>query len=105
VTQTITVGNIGTADLSLGTITMPAEFSLFAGFASTLLAPGETTDFVVQFDAATQGVHGGVVSFDSDDSDENPFDISVVPEPGLVAQLAAGMCALLALRRSRSRTV
>ncbi len=106
VTQTITVGNVGTADLSLGTLTLPAEFSLFAGFGSTLLAPGETTDFVVQFDAATPGTHSGVMSFDSNDADENPYDVLLVPEPGMIEQLAAGACALLALgRRSRGRSL
>jgi hypothetical protein len=103
VTQTINVANIGTSDLTLGTITLPADFSLFAGFGSTLLAPGETTDFVVQYDPASAGTHGGVLSFDSDDGDENPYDLSVVPEPALTAQLVVGAYALMALARRRSR--
>jgi hypothetical protein len=105
VTKMIMVGNVGTSDLSLGAITLAAEYSLVSGFGSTLLAPGQTTDFVVQFDAVTPGTHVGVMSFDSSDADENPFDVTLVPEPGLVAQLVAGVCGLLVLRRTRPRTM
>jgi len=104
VNQTISVANIGTTDLTLGAITLPAEFSLFAGFGSTLLAPGETTDFVVQYDPTSAGAHFGVMRFDSDDGDENPYDILFVPEPALTAQLVVGAYALMALARRRSRT-
>ena len=75
--QTITVGNVGTLDLSLGTITLPVGYSLASGFASTLLAPGQTTTFVVELEAVTEGTHAGAVSFDSNDTDENPFDFNV----------------------------
>ena len=103
VTRTISVANVGTADLTLGTITLPAEFSLFSGFGSTLLVSGQTTDFVVQYDAVSAGTQLGVVSFDYNDGDENPYDISVVPEPGMIAQLVVGACALAGLRRRRPR--
>jgi hypothetical protein len=77
VSQTITVRNVGTVDLSLGAITLPSGYSLATGFGTTLLAPGQTTSFVVELDALTQGTYTGVVRFASNDADENPFDISV----------------------------
>ncbi len=76
-TQTISVGNVGTLDLSLGTIALPSGYSLVTGFGTTLLAPGQTTNFVVQLDAVFEGSHAGVVSFDSNDANENPFDFGV----------------------------
>ncbi len=85
--RTIRVRNTGTDDLLLGAITLPAGFSLIADFGSTLLVPGQTTDFVVQLDAAVDADYVGVISFDSDDADENPYDfgvsgtVSVVPPP------------------------
>jgi hypothetical protein len=97
---------VGTSDLLLGTITLPSDFSLLVGFGSTQLAPGETTDFVVQFDAVSTAEAEGVVSFVSNDADENPYDFTVlVPEPGLISQMAAGVMMLLALRRVRSRAI
>jgi subtilisin family serine protease len=105
VSKTLTVANLGTLDLALGSITVPAGYSLVSGFGSTLLTPGQTTDFVVQFDAVLPGNQLGVMSFGSNDTDENPYDVTLVPEPGLVAQLAAGVCGLLALRRRRPRMI
>src|SRR5262249_26080449 len=77
VRQTITVGNVGTLELALGTITLPNGFSLVTGFGTMLLAPGQTTSFGVQLDAFFEGTYAGVIRFTSNDADENPFDISV----------------------------
>jgi hypothetical protein len=87
VTQTITVGNVGTLDLALGTIALPSGYSLVTGFGATLLVPGQATSFVVQMDALFEGTYAGVISIDSNDADENPFDfvvtgtVSVAPVP------------------------
>ena len=46
VTQTITVGNVGTLDLALSaTINLPAGYSLVSGFGTTLLSPGAVDNF------------------------------------------------------------
>ena len=77
VTQTFTVKNVGTLDLTLGTITVPAGFSLQSDFGVTPLPSGQTTDFTLQLDALAAGSYAGVVSFDSNDLDENPFEFDV----------------------------
>ena len=77
VSQTITVSNVGAVDLQLGTITLPTGYSLVTGFGTTVVVPGQTTNFVVQLDAGAVGTYTGVLSFDSNDADENPFDFSV----------------------------
>jgi len=73
--RTITVNNVGTLDLSLGNITLPNGFSQVTGFGSTVLAPGQTTNIVIQLDGLVAGSYSGVMSFGTNDADENPFDI------------------------------
>ena len=70
VTQTITVGDVGT-------LTLPSGFSLVADFGATLLIPGQTTTFVVQMDAFIEGTYAGVISIESNDADENPLEFGV----------------------------
>jgi uncharacterized delta-60 repeat protein len=77
-TRTFTVRNIGVKNLTLGpTITVPAGFSLVAGFGSTTLAPGASTTFTVRLGGATLGLISGQVSFATNDPDDNPFKFTV----------------------------
>ena len=76
-TRTFTVRNLGTADLTLGTPSLPAGFSLASGLGVTALAPGASTAFAVRFDAAAIGAAGGRVSFATNDADEDPFDFAI----------------------------
>ena len=76
-TRTFTVRNLGTADLTLGTPSLPAGFSLASGLGVTALAPGASTAFAVRFDAAAAGTAGGRVSFATNDADEDPFDFAI----------------------------
>ena len=50
-----------------------------------MLSPGESTSFEIGIDALTEGNFAGGISFGSNDSDEDPFDIqltaSVTPPP------------------------
>jgi subtilisin family serine protease len=77
VTRTVAVRNLGTTDLTLGAINVPAGFSLVSGFGSTILAPGQSTSFIVQLNGSAEGVFAGSLSFDSNDVDESPFDLTV----------------------------
>ncbi|MDH3508896.1 MAG: S8 family serine peptidase, partial [Gammaproteobacteria bacterium] len=90
VVQTITVSNVGTLDLALGTITWPTGYSLLSGPATTLLSPGQTTSFDLQLDAALEGSYAGAITIDSNDADENPFDLSAsgTVTSGQVAQVS-----------------
>jgi hypothetical protein len=77
VTRTFTVRNAGTAGLTLGAINVPSGFTLTSGFGSTTLIPGATTSFTVRFDAAEVGPTSGVLSFATNDADENPFNFAI----------------------------
>jgi subtilisin family serine protease len=75
--QTFTVYNLGTTNLTLGTLTVPAGFTVTAGFASTTLAPNTSTTFTVRLDAASVGTNSGQLSFGNNDADENPFNFTI----------------------------
>lgn len=71
---TVQVSNLGTADLSLGSVTLSGSaFSLVAGLSTSVLKAGESTSFVVRFVAPAPGSTSGALSFTSNDPDEGQF--------------------------------
>jgi hypothetical protein len=99
VSRTIAVRNLGTTDLTMGTLTVPAGFSVVSDFSSPTIAPGQTGSFVLQLNASTVGVVTGVLSLPSNDADENPFDmtlsgtVSLYPAPVVIDDGDAGYAA------------
>jgi CII-binding regulator of phage lambda lysogenization HflD len=74
--RTFTVENIGDADLTLGSVTLPNGFSLTEGLSSSLIA-GASDTFTIQLDTSAVGTYEGNISFVSNDSDENPFNFTI----------------------------
>jgi hypothetical protein len=70
------VRNVGKAGVVLGPVVPPAGFTLGKGLAATL-GPGESDTFTLHLDASSPGVRSGLVSFSTNDGDENPFDFPV----------------------------
>lgn len=81
--KTFTVANTGTADLTTANLVLPAGYTLAAGsdLAATI-TPASSDDFIVELDTATEGIKGGEITFDTNDSDENPFNITVTANVG-----------------------
>ena len=79
VNRTFIIRNDGTGPLSLGTITVPAGFTLVPP-AWTTLAPGLSAPFMLTLDTAVPGIFGGDVTIANSDSDENPFNFAVSGE-------------------------
>jgi len=87
--QTFVVSNGGTADLVVSATTLtganPVEFSIVSGGAPFTLAPGATQDVVVSFNPTSTGAKSATLSIESNDPDENPFDVPLsgngVPVP------------------------
>ena len=84
VTKTLTVKNLGTADLTLTQITqgsLPSGYTLVSGFGNLTLTPSgtanDTTTFQIRLEAGSVGSYSGPVSFANNDSDENPFNFSL----------------------------
>ncbi|WP_166832093.1 beta strand repeat-containing protein [Thalassoroseus pseudoceratinae] len=79
-TQTFTIQNNGTADLTLGTINVTganaADFVITQP-ATTTVASGGNVTFMVMFDPAADGVRNATINIPSDDADEDPYDFAV----------------------------
>ena len=75
-TRTFTLTNSGTADLSLGSLTLPTGFSAVGALPATL-AGGASTPLVIQVDTTAAGTFSGSLSLTNNDSDENPFDFAI----------------------------
>jgi hypothetical protein len=76
VSRTFTVYNDGNATLTLGTVTVPAGFTLSEGLPSSL-APGSSDTFTVRLDVTTPGTKAGDISIATNDSNENPFNFRI----------------------------
>ncbi len=72
VSRTFTVRNTGIGDLLCSGLSVPAGFSVTEGLAATI-APAASDTFTVRLDAATAGVFGRYVRFNTNDFDETPF--------------------------------
>ena len=73
--RSFTVTNSGNKDLTITSITAPAEY-LTNGSATTL-APGAAYTFQVSFKSATPGTYSGSIVINNDDLDEPAFDFPV----------------------------
>ena len=79
--RTFTVRNTGTAPLTLAGLTVVGDgFTLFQDFASTTVAVGDSTTFVVRLTADTLGSISGTVSFTNNAPGQNPFSFTITAE-------------------------
>ena len=76
ISRTFTVLNTGTADLTLGALTVPAGFTVTTAPTSPVAASGSTT-FVVECTAASAATFSGNISLVNNDSDENPYVFAI----------------------------
>jgi hypothetical protein len=83
------VTNTGSAPLILGRLKVPAGFRLLGSFPDTIVA-GSSASFSVGLEAASANAFSGMLQFDNNDSDENPFDFEItgavnpLPAPDVV---------------------
>jgi uncharacterized delta-60 repeat protein len=78
VTRSLTVKNVGTADLNLTDLTLPSGYEHVGTFTPFTLAAGATQTFDVRFLAHTvPGNFSGTMSLLSNDADEGSFDINL----------------------------
>lgn len=92
VVRTFTVSNTGTLPLTLGTVTVPAGFTLIEGLSASL-DPGADDTFTVQLENVEAGTKTGQISFSTNDPDENPFNFSItgtVLVPEIAVEQPAG---------------
>ncbi|MCP4710464.1 MAG: choice-of-anchor D domain-containing protein, partial [Planctomycetes bacterium] len=90
VSKTFTVYNFGDDPLTLSNLNLPLGFSLVGIFPASVAGWSSET-FVVQFDASTIGTTTGALSFNNNDSDEDPFNF---PIRGTVTSTGTFSCPL-----------
>jgi hypothetical protein len=84
-TRTFTVFNDGTGPLTIGSLSVPAGFTVIDPLVGPIAAGGSES-FTVRLDTGTGGVKSGDVVITSNDPDEDPFNFAisgtvVVPPP------------------------
>ncbi|MCB1209161.1 MAG: choice-of-anchor D domain-containing protein, partial [Verrucomicrobiales bacterium] len=78
VTKTFTITNSGTAALTLSNLTPPSGFAIAQNFgATTVAASGGQTTFQILMTAGAPAPPSGTLTFDTNDSDENPFNFTI----------------------------
>jgi len=70
------VHNAGSADLTTSNLSVPPNYSIVQALASNI-PRGTTATFEVELSTDVPGTHSGTISFNNNDSDENPFDFTV----------------------------
>ncbi|MBI1336224.1 MAG: choice-of-anchor D domain-containing protein [Phycisphaera sp.] len=76
ISRTFTVFNNGTVNLTTSNLTVPAGFTITEGLNATI-TPGGSDTFTVRMDVATLGVKSGFVSFNTTDTDANPYRFTI----------------------------
>ena len=76
ITHTFTIVNTGSADLTLGAITVPAGFTLIR-VPSSQVGAGDSTTFAVQCDAQSAATFSGTVTILNSDSAQNPYTFAI----------------------------
>jgi hypothetical protein len=99
VSQTFEVKNSGTVELTVNDVSLwgdnAAEFNIDNGGGSFTLAPSETRNVAVSFNPLSIGVKSGTLRFDSNDPNENPFEVPLsgnavfTPEPDIAVNPAS----------------
>ena len=79
VDRIIAVKNVGSANLSVSSITsaIPAGFTLVSNLTTTTLQAGQSVTFTLRLNAAAAGSFSGAVSFANSDANEGTYDLKL----------------------------
>jgi hypothetical protein len=90
-TRDFVIANTGSADLTLGTLSLPSGYSIVGTNPSgSTITAGNSVTFTVQLDAGAIGTFDGEISIPNNDSDEDPYNFAItgvvnaVPAPEIV---------------------
>ncbi|QTA88232.1 choice-of-anchor D domain-containing protein [Desulfonema magnum] len=76
VIKRFTIKNTGSAELLLSHPELPDGFDLFGVFPRNIAA-GASSDFQIRLDAAADGEFKGILRFENNDADENPYSFTL----------------------------
>lgn len=84
-TRSFTIANVGSETLTVGPVgvsgTHAADFTVTIQPGSSVAA-GDSTTFVVSFDPNGEGLRTATLTFDNNDSDENPYSFAIMGTGG-----------------------
>jgi len=75
-TRTFDIRNVGKGALAIGSLSLPAGFSLLDAPAGHLNG-GDSTTFTIRLDSTVVASRSGRLRFSTNDADENPFDFVI----------------------------
>jgi len=75
-TRTFRVSNSGTSALTTSNLSVPTGFTVTQALIASI-APGAFDDFTVSLSTANIGTFTGEISFDNNDTDENPYNFTI----------------------------
>jgi hypothetical protein len=73
--QTYVIGNTGSCDLLIDTLTVTGDFSIISGGGEQTIKPGESKNVVLQFMPGTPREHIDTLKIVSNDPDESPLEV------------------------------
>lgn len=76
VSRTFTVRNVGTKALTTAGLVAPAGFTVTEGLSASI-APGASDTFTVRANATAVGTFTGNLTFNNNDSNENPYNFTI----------------------------
>ncbi|HEX2924557.1 MAG TPA: choice-of-anchor D domain-containing protein, partial [Chloroflexota bacterium] len=76
ISKTFVVSNTGAAALILGSVSVPAGYTVTQALPASI-GPGVGVELIVQLGTSTPGTFTGDISFSNNDADENPFNFRI----------------------------
>ncbi len=76
-TKTLTIRNLGTANLILSQLVLPNRYSIVSGPSQTTIAPGASATLTLGLNTSMVGSFTGAISLANNDANEGPFNFNV----------------------------
>ncbi|WP_407556777.1 LamG-like jellyroll fold domain-containing protein [Winogradskyella sp. 4-2091] len=80
ISHTFTIENLGNSDLNISNISLSnnTDFSIIGASYSSPISVSNTTTFTIQYNAVNSNLNPAIVTINSDDLDENPYEFTII---------------------------
>lgn len=76
-TKTLTIRNLGTANLTVSQLQLPTSYVIVSGPSQTTIAPGGSATLTLGLNTSTAGTFSGPMVLVNNDANEGPFNFNV----------------------------
>ncbi|HEY9301469.1 MAG TPA: SdrD B-like domain-containing protein, partial [Phormidium sp.] len=87
ISQVFTIKNSGNGDLNLSNLSLPTGFKV-VGNLPEIITAGKSAELEIQLDTSQAGDFSGTLQFDTNDTDENPYNFTIT---GAVKAIAVSL--------------